>query len=84
MSVLVSDQPNSLGQYRYEVRVRGRMTHGFRNTATLAKEAGLEDQKLMHFCARTDERDEAEHEEGKPSSRRARFEERRRDRRRED
>lgn len=61
----VATKPNSIGNFRYDVRAAGRSTHGFRPTPQAAREAGREDQELLFFAARSERVDEDDKPVGK-------------------
>lgn len=64
MYITVSEKPNALGTYRYDVRAAGRSTFGFRTTVNDARQAAKEDGSLLYLAASGDraEEDRAEKE----------------------
>lgn len=55
MHITVSDKPNALGSYRYDVSANGRRTFGFRPSAQDARKAAQEDGSLMYLAGREEE-----------------------------
>ena len=51
MHIEVSQRPNNLGTYRYDVRAAGRSTHGFRTSPGAARDAAQEDGGFMYLVA---------------------------------
>lgn len=58
MNIGIAVEPNALDTFRYDVRMRGRVTHGFRRTAHEARSAAQEDAAMLALCARVEERSE--------------------------
>lgn len=58
MHINVSERPNELGQYRYDVRAAGRATFGFRTTATEARKAAQEDGSLLYLAGQSDRQED--------------------------
>lgn len=72
MNIGVAVEPNALGTYRYDVRMRGRSTHGFRRTQNEARSAAQEDAAMLALCARVEERSEDTEERSERRPRRER------------
>ena len=58
MHITISDKPNALGTYRYDVRAAGRATYGFRTTSTEARRAAQEDGSLLYLAGQSDRQEE--------------------------
>lgn len=75
MHITVSDKPNALGQYRYDVRAAGRATHGFRTSPTDARKAAGEDGSLLYLAGFSDREEDTDSPESKLPKRLRRKEE---------
>jgi hypothetical protein len=59
MHITISDKPNALGSYRYDVSAAGRSNFGFRPSATEARRAAQEDGKLLYLAGFSDRQEDA-------------------------
>lgn len=71
MNISVAEQPNSLNTFRYDVRMRGRSTHGFRRTPSEARSAAQEDANMLALCANVERQQEEREERDDRPTRRA-------------